>query len=161
MLRIAKHEQLPQVSSRKAIREARNAHVNLATPYGPVHQRIDLGEGVSAEIQHPMAMLYAVSASSPAFAALLRRAVDRFPCSPVSPWKLIVYTDEVSPGNQLAYAHERKTWAWYWSFMEFEQSLSSEDFHTHAHTHTLTHTHTHTHTHIHIHMYVLCCTTFF
>jgi hypothetical protein len=133
LLHIAKQEHLPQVSTRKAIREARNKHVTMATPYGPVHQRIDLGGGVSAEVQHPMAMLYAVSASSPAFAVLLRRALSRFPCSPVSPWKLILYTDEVSPGNQLAYAHERKTWAWYWSFMEFEQSLSSEDVRTHTH----------------------------
>jgi hypothetical protein len=146
LLHIAKQEHLPQVSTRKAIREARNKHVTMATPYGPVHQRIDLGGGVSAEVQHPMAMLYAVSASSPAFAVLLRRALSRFPCSPVSPWKLILYTDEVSPGNQLAYAHERKTWAWYWSFMEFEQSLSSEDVRTH----------THTHLYIHIYTYICC-----
>lgn len=112
MLRIAKQEPLLQVSTRKAIREARDKHVTLAVPYGPVHQRIDLGVGVSAEVQHPMAMLDAVSASSRAFAVLLRRALDSVPCSHVSPWKLTLYTDEARPGNEVAYAHGRKTWAW-------------------------------------------------
>jgi hypothetical protein len=77
-----------------------------------------------------MAMLYAVSARSHAFADMLVRTLERFPCSPMAPWQLILYTDEVSPGNQLAYAHERKTWAWYWSFLNFEQSLSCEETHT-------------------------------
>ena len=143
LLRITKQEHLPQVSTRKAIREARNKHVTMATPYGPVHQRIDLGGGVSAEVQHPMAMLYAASASSPAFAVLLRRALSRFPCSPVSPWELILYTDEVSPGNQLAYAHERETWAWYWPFIGYGQSLPPDDVRTH--------------THIYIYIYIYIC----
>ena len=137
LLHIAKKERLPDLSTRKAVRETRDKHVKLSTPYGTVHQHIDLGGGVRAEVQHPMAMLYAVSIRSQAFGDLLLRALSRFPCSPVSPWKLILYTDEVSPGNQLAYAHERKTWAWYWSFLDFEQSLSSEELcrRTHLYTH--------------------------
>ena len=130
LLRIAKNERLPDLSGRDSVREARDQYVKLATPYGPVHQHIDLGGGVNAEVQHPMAMLYAVSARSHAFADMLVRTLERFPCSPMAPWQLILYTDEVSPGNQLAYAHERKTWAWYWSFLNFEQSLSCEETHT-------------------------------
>ena len=127
VLRLAKREELPDIASRDVVREARDRYVQLDTPYGPVHQHLDLGGGIQAEVQHPMAMLYAVSMKSNAFAALLRRTISRFPCSPMSPWKLIIYTDEVTPGNQLAYAHARETWAWYWSFLGFAQSISSEN----------------------------------
>ena len=127
LLRLAKDEKLPDIVSRNVVREARDRYVQLSTPYGPVHQHLDLGGGIQTEIQHPMAMLYAAGLKGNAFAELLRRTVSRFPCSPTSPWKLVIYIDEVTPGNQLAYAHERKTWAWYWSFLEFEQSISSED----------------------------------
>ena len=127
VLRIAKTEALPNVNHRIDTARARDHYVSLATPFGTLHQSIDLGGGISAEVQHPMAMLYTVVSKSEAFGALMARALARFPCSPATPWRLVIYTDEVSPGNQLAYAHERKTWAWYWSFMEFEQSLSSED----------------------------------
>ena len=165
LLRIAKTDRLPDGSTRFGVMRARNKYVSVASPFGPLHQSIDLGGGISAEVQHPMAMLYTVVSKSDAFCVLMARALARFPCSPATPWKLIIYTDEVSPGNQLAYAHERKTWAWYWSFMEFEQSLSSEDIavamseaiyrrrfngiasprrmHTRS-GHTRTHTHTYT-----------------
>ena len=48
------------------------------------------------------------------------------PSSPASKWSLVLYCDEVSPGNQLAYKHERKAWAIYWSFAEFGSHLCQE-----------------------------------
>ena len=178
LLSIAKTEKLPDISGRNSVRDARDRYVSVKTPFGTLHQSLDLGGGISVEVQHPMAMLYVVVSKSEAFCALMVRALDRFPCSPATPWQLIIYTDEVSPGNQLAYAHERKTWAWYWSFMEFEQSLSSEDIaaamseaiytcvslqrhcltqtharmqRIHAHTHIYKRMRAHTHTHARAH----------
>ena len=136
LLRIAKSEKLPDVATRDAIRDSRDQHVSLDTPYGKVHQLIDIGGGVSTEVQHPLAMLHTVCAQSESFSSLIARTFDKFPCSPARPWQLIIYTDEVAPGNQLAYKHARKTWAWYWSVVQFEQSLSNEDTHTHTQTRT-------------------------
>ena len=180
LLSIAKNEQLPDLSGRHVVRKARDLYVSATTPFGTLHQSLDLGGGISIEVQHLMAMLYVVVSKSEAFCALMARALAQFPCSPATPWQLIIHIDGVSPGNQLAYAHERKTWAWYWSFMEFEQSLSSEDIaaamsaaiytcvslqrpcltqtharmqrpHAHTHTHIYKRMRTHTRTHARAH----------
>jgi hypothetical protein len=39
---------------------------------------------------------------------------------------LVLYGDEVVPGNNLAYDNKRKIWATYWSFLEFGLGLSCE-----------------------------------
>jgi hypothetical protein len=164
LFKFAKDNTLPDITTRDALRGARFQYVHQDTPYGTIHQRLALSDTVSTEVQHPMAMLYHCTKHSTNFSHLMRRTVMEHPVSMVSPWNIIFYSDEVSPGNQLAYAHRRKTWAVYWSFLEFGPALSSEDAsqhadanfrlactHSHAHTHTHTHTHAHAHAHTHTH----------
>ena len=45
-----------------------------------------------------------------------------------NPWRLVVYSDEITPGNQVAHKNPRKTWAIYYSFLEFGSLLGSEEF---------------------------------
>jgi hypothetical protein len=45
--------------------------------------------------------------------------LDAHPPSPETPWSLILYSDEVTPGNPLATHNKRKFHAIYWSFLEF------------------------------------------
>jgi hypothetical protein len=40
------------------------------------------------------------------------------PATADEPWQLIIYTDEVTPGNPLATNNKRKFHAVYWSFLE-------------------------------------------
>ena len=44
------------------------------------------------------------------------------------PWRIILYADEVVPGNVISYDNRRKVWVVYFSFMEFGQiRLQAED----------------------------------
>ena len=131
LLRVAAHEPLPIGSSRSDIRAARDTAVQHLTPYGPVHQHIEVtGKSdtpVKLEVQHPFAMLHKVCSVSNCMSNLVARVAEANPPSVASPWKLILYTDEVLPGNQLAYRNARKMWAIYWSILEFGSALADED----------------------------------
>ena len=127
VLKIAATEELPKVTNRHHIRKARDFLAKEETPFGALHQTISVGGGVQLEIQHPAAMLYYAVKSSPAFGALIERKLGTHPCSLATPWRLCLYTDEISPGNQLAHVHRRKAWGVYWSIAEFDEQLSAED----------------------------------
>ena len=55
------------------------------------------------------------------FSAALRSS----PSTIESPWGLILYADEVIPGNQLSIRHSRKVWVMYFSFIEFGVHLTT------------------------------------
>ena len=118
---------------RNNYREARNAQaLDATTPYGPILQHTTMlaHDGVPKPIPvaHPFAMLYtAVEGCSP-FAAFLLDKLRQTPCSPESPWRLVMYSDEVAPGNPLATLNYRKFQAMYWSFLELGgHALSREE----------------------------------
>jgi hypothetical protein len=62
----------------------------------------------------------------PAFLDIFVEAVRRTPCSLTSPWNLVLYLDEVTPGNPLRPDNKRKITAFYASFLELGDFLSSE-----------------------------------
>ena len=126
-------KEMPEVTNRKKLRKCRDATVQTITPYGPLHSRLQITDEIHVEIQHPFAMLHYVCRHSESFSKMVGRALAEYPPTR-RPWQLILYGDEVSPGNQLAYTHKRKTWAIYWSFVEFGPHLSQEDRRTPTHT---------------------------
>ena len=128
LLQIASEQELP-TASRAEVRGARDAIKSLPTPYGTVHQTIEVqsvqGDPIKLEIQHPSAMLHHACATSDSLCNMIKR--DRKPTLQ-EPWHLIIYADEIMPGNQLAYKSERKLWGFYWSVLEWGSSaLSKED----------------------------------
>ena len=42
-------------------------------------------------------------------------------------WRLILYSDGITPGNALAVDNQRKSVVWYFSFLEFGLRLSYEE----------------------------------
>jgi hypothetical protein len=60
-----------------------------------------------------------VAARKPGFARFLLERLRAKSPGRDSPWRLIVYSDEVSPGNQLSHDNRRKLQCIYWSFFEF------------------------------------------
>ena len=44
-----------------------------------------------------------------------------------APWKLILYSDGITPGSVLALDNQRKAVVWYFSFLEFGKLLSCEE----------------------------------
>ena len=146
LLRVAAKEGLPDIKdvSRYHVAEARDRVAFMDTPYGPLHQHIDVG-GVKVETQHPAAAMCAFCGASRALSALMSETAGRLQPTPAEPWRILLYLDEISPGNQLAYKHRRKTWGIYWSILEFgAAALSDEDAHKY------------THTHIYIYIYICC-----
>ena len=130
-LKIAATEELPECGSRKEIAAARDTAVFENTPFGPIHKVIKLpssdGGTISLEIQSPQAMLYKCARSSKSFANLLRRTFEKHPPSPTKPWDILMYCDEVLPGNALSYNPQRKSWGVYWTIMQFEEAITDED----------------------------------
>jgi hypothetical protein len=59
---------------------------------------------------------------------LLKSTIATHPCGFDTPWDLLLYSDEVVPGNQLSFNNLRKVWVLYFSFKQFGPAiLSMED----------------------------------
>jgi len=133
LLTIARNTPLPDACvSRRSIRRARDAVADIQTPYGPLHcnMTVDTSTGgpATVEVQSPFAMLYHSIASSPGLADFIESVHTETPSSATCPWTLVLYTDEILPGNQLSYKGARKMWGWYWSILELGPvALSDED----------------------------------
>ena len=92
---------LPVASSRASQYRARERKVGAATssPYGEIVGRGELRctkqrrGGAPYAVQHPDGILYITVRDSPWFAATMKRALNEFPCTPESPWRLILYHD--------------------------------------------------------------------
>lgn len=130
LLSLAKKEKLPEATSRRTLQRGRDKDCHTLTPYGPLHRNIEIedtsGATMSIEVQDPLAMLYQVCISSMCFSSLLQPLLVG--TSPTKPLGIIMYCDEVLPGNPLAVKTERKIWAWYWTIHELGQAaLSNED----------------------------------
>ena len=133
ILKLAQDEELPNVVDRNDFRHARNATATTTTPYDTLCSPIKLprkdgGPPITVEVQNPFAMLYHSCSVSRSLSGLMRRCIEKRAPTLSSPWSIILYTDEVTPGNQLGYKNPRKFWAVYWSVLEWgPQVLSDED----------------------------------
>ena len=114
---------VPEGHSRTSIRRATEAELNVDTPYGPLLKTIDVtqesGTVAPLLIVCPLAMLWRAVAQGGGFTQLVLDALRASPNSPETPWQLILYSDEVTPGRTLITDNRRKIWAVYWSLFEF------------------------------------------
>jgi len=109
---------------RKAFRQARDQQIKKdRTPYGPILQTIKVfgksDDEVQVTIAHPLALLWKATTDSASFRSFFLHRLKKYPPSPEKPWNLVIYTDEVTPGNPMATLNKRKFHAFYWSFLEF------------------------------------------
>ena len=63
--------------------------------------------------------MHASILASQSLQTLFSTKLAEHPCSPAHPWNLIIYSDEVTPGNVLSTSNKRKLQCVYWSFREF------------------------------------------
>ena len=130
MIEEAKEMGLPDFSTPKHQREARRQTIAECHggDLGPLIQETVLqnndGEPVPFVFTSLLTYLMALFARGGSWAQLFSSVHAKCPSSPQQPWKLIVYLDELVPGNVLGRA-ERKSWAWYCSFLELGNHLSS------------------------------------
>ncbi len=119
-------------TSRDAFRAGRDIECKASTPYGPILQHMTLITLKDAPhpvpVANPFAVLWSAVSKCGPFAKFLRKRLDEVPPTPEKPWNLILYSDEVTPGNPLAPVNKRKFQAIYWSFIELgPNALSREE----------------------------------
>ena len=88
-------------------------------PHGARIEIFDNDGGVKRfPIADPFAALWMAVSECPNFAALLKQCLLGNPPSPENMWRIILYTDDVTPGDVLGPANKRKFVAVYWSLLE-------------------------------------------
>ena len=102
----------PELADRGNIRKARDDQCKSNGPFGPILQHCRVISKAGGEllipIAHPFAMLHASMLASPSLQKLFGTKLAERPCSPEHPWNLIIYSDEVTPGNVLSTSNKRK-----------------------------------------------------
>jgi hypothetical protein len=122
-LKDVKQHGLPELDDTKHIHEARELLMNEKTPYGPISvtREVTTADGGVARFRmaNPLALLYFVFFYCAPFAGFVEQRFAECPPSLDNPWNLLLYCDEVHPGDQLGGKKLRKFHAIYFSFKEF------------------------------------------
>ena len=121
-------------SDRKHFKEARDDVVlKQMTPFGPLLQTVQMTKADESSmdlfVAHPWALLDFCISKCRCLKTFMLKQLSIAPCTADNPWHLILYSDEVTPGNTHAPLNKRKFQAAYWSFIEFgPAALSHEEF---------------------------------
>ena len=124
---------LPDLTDRDSMRLARDLEVSTSATYGPILcymecKKAGTDETVKIPIANPFASLAAAIAECANFRRYFRDRLRLHPSTPEAPWSIVLYCDEVTPGNPLATANARKFQALYWTFLELGSiALSHEE----------------------------------
>ena len=125
---------LPETYSRAAQYKARREICRnpASTEYGPLVTDVQAtlldGSLQRFSMQNVFAFLQYACLNSPHYGKIVQDALERYPCTPASPWRLILYQDGVDPSDGLAKNHSRKSCVYYFAFVEFGyQALAKEE----------------------------------
>ena len=118
-------------ASRSNLKRQREEAFDIRTTYGPLLRQWKLtgqkGQTIAVDYLHPAAMLSHVSANCGGFARILKQLLEERRPTPDTPFTVVLYCDEVTPGNQLKRDNRRKVQAVYWSLLELgPKRLSNE-----------------------------------
>ena len=115
----------PDAASRWDVREA------LARNAQPVCTSVRLPLKGHGEFEWPVALVQDLLPRClqhcDGFRSQFMRALANHPCTPDSPWRLILYLDEITPGNPLRPDNKRKITALYASWLELGDFLRVEE----------------------------------
>ena len=97
--------------ARRKLSRAMSDHANVSTPYGTVIQqmRLPLRKLPLWDYAHPLALMYHLAKISTAFGDLMAESVV-----PGVPMRVVIYIDEICPGNPLRPDKARTLQAIYW-----------------------------------------------
>ena len=112
MIKELKRVGLPELDERADIRAARDIKSTDRTPYGPISTDLEIpttnGGQQVLNIAHPLALLWTSFNTYDPFFEFVTSRLAAEPCTSDRPWNLIVYCDEVHPGDQLQGKTNRK-----------------------------------------------------
>ena len=129
---VRRADALPDGISPSALKRARQAAMAATTPYGNMVKSWRLegsqGEVIAVDYLDPAAMLWHSLQSSQKLQTFFQSVARQNPCDLARPWSICIYSDEVTPGNQLKPHNYRKLQTFYWSIRELgPDALSNED----------------------------------
>ena len=125
---------LPPLVHRHAHRHARDQIMQTDTDYGTILQHITVIDKDDTPQHIPIADPFASlsyfvknsdTESETGFQRFLKQKLLETPPTIDNPWNIILYSDEVMPGNVLAVINNRRFHAIYWSFMELGSNALS------------------------------------
>lgn len=125
--------ELPENYKRQDQLLARKVQMTTVGPFGALEHTVQLHSvppfaPETLRIVSPHAFLHTAFVNGGGFRDFLLRRHAQTPSSPERPWGLVLYCDEMDPGNALSPVHTRNAWMWYYSFWEYGPlALSSED----------------------------------
>ena len=122
-----KERGLPKADSRQSIKRGRDKEIDIKTPYGQVliFEELELmpekGKPSTYKFPfvNPLAYMYYVLQACDSFGRFFQRIIEGNPCAFHNPWKVVVYADEISPGNILKNQNSRKVQCCYYSLSEY------------------------------------------
>ena len=125
--------EIPDACSRSSLKRARDEDMAIQTPYGDLMQTvpIDMKNGSQRQFSfiHPLALIYHLCAVSLQFKEFMSDKLRETKCGWNKQWSIIVYGDEVGPGNALKHYNKRKLHCVYYTFAELgTRALTSEWF---------------------------------
>lgn len=108
----------------RKLTRAHRVHCDAVTPYGTVVQKMPLPlPGLPIwEYCHPLAFIHYMSTISVAFASTMDTTIT---AASGTPLRIILYIDEICPGNPLRPDKGRTLQAIYWAILEWPQWLLS------------------------------------
>ena len=123
---------LPAGISKSAVKRSRQSAMAKDTPFGPMLKQWALLDKNQKEIKvdylDPAACLWHALQTSPLFSEFFGKKAEELGSGPTQQWSIILYSDEITPGNQLKASNSRKLQTFYWSLAEFgAAALSCED----------------------------------
>ena len=120
-------------ASRRSIKRARDDAINIDTTIGSLFttKKINLCNPAKERditIVNPCAMLSHLVSTNESFSEFLFYKLTEHPCGVDKPWRIVLYSDEVTFGNQLKPNNQRKVQAIYWSFAKLDAPFLSNEY---------------------------------
>ena len=118
-------DRLGGTNEHRHLQKSSRMHGNAKTPYGPVVQRVKLTDTYTLDYVHPCAFFYYLSMICEHFCKFINDILDTIGTRPL---RIVVYGDEMTPGNPLRPDEGREAWQWSFSILEFPNHV----LHSHA-----------------------------
>ena len=133
VIKMSKETDLSKLGQdRKILYDARNASIPDDTPYGPGLLSLTLfgappHPNRQVWVVNPLAYLHLAYKSGGGLFNAINDCLRTSPSTAEKPWRLVMYSDEITPGNALRIQNSRKVWVIYWSLLELGYHLGNED----------------------------------
>ena len=127
---LSARQDIPELSSRQDIADATASVLETETPHGQLLTTIAVKSAkpdapdIVLDVVNPLALMWYAFKTCSAFAICLNQAINAMGDEPLG---LFLYSDEITPGRELAHTNLRKSWLIYFTFQQFGHLIHLEE----------------------------------